>query len=222
MKISIHANLKQAVPNCRLGYALIDNVAIKGSPPPLAQEFLRLQEEAAVAYKIDLLPDVPRIAAVRSMFRKLSYDPSRYRPASEALVRRVLAGKGLYYVNSAVDVNNYCSLKYLLPFGLYDADKIVGDVEYSLAKAGQYLSISGQLRSTEKKPFLHDEEGVFGNPMADSARTAVTLQTQKLLSVLYVDEEVTDKEVERILTYAADMFVRYNGGTVKEQKIVFA
>ncbi|MDU2066202.1 MAG: phenylalanine--tRNA ligase beta subunit-related protein [Sporomusaceae bacterium] len=222
MQITIHENVSQVVPHCRLGYALITDVAVKGSPPPLAQAFFKLQQEAAAAYKIDLLTKVPRIAAVRSMFKKLSYDPTRYRPASEALVRRVLGGKGLYYVNSAVDVNNYCSLKYLLPFGLYDADQIHGDIVYAKAALGQYQCISGQERPTGNRPFLHDGEGVFGNPTADAARTAVTLQTKTLLSVLYADEEVSDEEMKEIIAFTANMLVEFNGGQVVEQGIAFA
>lgn len=222
MKIAIDENIRQIIPNCRLGYAFIDGTSVKGSPPTLAREFYELQQEVAAAYKIEMLPYNPRIAAVRAMFKKMAFDPTRYRPASEALVRRVLNRKGLYYINSAVDVNNYCSLKFLLPFGLYDADQIKGDIHYGLAEPGSYVNIGGKVHYTDRKPFLHDDEGVFGNPTADAGRTAVKLQTKKLLSVIYADEEVSNEELKKIIEFTVEMIIRFNSGVVQEQGIVVA
>ena len=222
MKITIHESISQVVPNCRLGYLTINDVVVRGTPPALSQEFDRLQIEVGQVYNMDNLPKLPRILAVRNMYKKLHFDPSRYRPASEALVRRVLQKKNLYYVNSAVDVNNYCSIKFLLPFGLYDLDQIVGDSSYRLATAGQYTNIAGKEVSADHKPFLTDNVGVFGNPTADSRRTAVTLATHNLLAVVYADENVSLTELNSVLDFAATMFVCYNGGTVTGKHIVNA
>jgi len=220
MKIMIHESISHVVPNCRLGYLTINDVVVRGTPTALSQEFDKLQIEVGQAYNMDILPKLPRILAVRNMYKKLHFDPARYRPASEALVRRVLQKKNLYYVNSAVDVNNYCSIKYLLPFGLYDLDKIVGDVSYKLATEGQYTNMTGKTVSTEDKPFLTDDIGVFGNPTADSRRTAVTLTTRNLLAVVYADESVSAPELNDILDFTATMFVCYNGGKVAGKYIV--
>lgn len=222
MDIIIEDSIRKMMPACRLGYTVIDTVAIKGTPAALSQEFIQLQDDIGEAYNLDFLGQVPRIAAVRNMYRKLRFDPARYRPASEALIRRVLQHKNLYYVNSAVDVNNYCSLKYLLPFGLYDADKIAGDVVYRVAPPGTYLNIAGNEVSTDGKPFLGDAQGVFGNPTSDARRTAVTLATGSLLSVVYPDEEVNETELAEVLSFTADMLIRYNGGRIVTQKIVSA
>lgn len=214
MNITIHESISQVIPNCRLGYLTINDVTIRGTVPALSQEFDKLQLEVAKAYNLEVLPKLPRILAVRNMYKKLDFDPSRYRPASEALVRRVLQKKDLYYVNSAVDVNNYCSIKYLLPFGLYDSDQIMGDVTYRRASEGSYINIAGNEVSTDNKPFLTDDLGVFGNPTSDSRRTAVTLATRNLLAVVYADESVSMAELEEILDFTASMFICYNGGTV--------
>jgi DNA/RNA-binding domain of Phe-tRNA-synthetase-like protein len=222
MDIIIDDSIRTMMADCRLGYTVIENVAIKGTPAALSQELLQLQDDIGQAYDLDLLGQVPRIVAVRNMYRKLRFDPARYRPASEALIRRVLQHKNLYYVNSAVDVNNYCSLKYLLPFGLYDADKIAGGVAYRVAPAGTYLNIAGNEVSTDGKPFLCDGQGVFGNPTSDARRTAVTLTTRSLLSVIYPDEEVDAAELADMLRFTADMLIRYNGGRIVTQTIVSA
>lgn len=214
MQITIHESISQVVPNCHLGYLTINDVIVRGTPPGLSQEFVQLQGKVADAYNLQILPKLPRVLAVRNMYKKLDFDPSRYRPASEALVRRVLQKKDLYYVNSAVDVNNYCSIKYMLPFGLYDFDQIVGDIIYKRADDGSYINIAGNEISTDHKPFLADAAGVFGNPTSDARRTAVTLTTRNLLAVVYADESVTTDELNEILDFAGNMFVCYNGGKV--------
>lgn len=220
--IAIDDSIKKRVPGCRLGCTLFEQVAIKGATPALTQEFIRLQQEVSDAYQLNLLPNLPRILAVRSMYKKMAFDPTRYRPASEALVRRVLQNKGVYYVNSAVDVNNYCSIKFLLPFGLYDAAEIRGDICYRIVGEGSYVSISGGTITADGKPFLTDEIGVFGNPTADSLRTAVKLSSNQLLSVIYADEEVSDTALNDMMDFTADMMVRYNSGNVVSQHIVKA
>ena len=222
MNIVIDESIKSVMPACRLGYVVVNDIIVRGTPPALAQEFGQLQAEVEKIYKLDILKTVPRIIAVRSMYKKLDFDPTRYRPASEALVRRVLRNKGVYVVNSAVDVNNFCSMKFLMPFGLYDIDKINGNIMYQLASAGSYINIAGKEVSAQGKPFLVDQDGVFGNPTSDSRRSIVTLATKNILSVVYADEEIQDVALQEILDFTADMLVRYNGGTIALKKIVHA
>lgn len=221
--LTIDEGILQTCPDCRLGYTVIHGASIVGSSPALSQEFLKLQEEVARIYNIDTLPKLPQIMAVRNMYKKLDFDPSRYRPASEALARRVLQHKGVYYVNSAVDASNFCSLKYLLPFGLYDLDKIEGStVSYRRAMDGTYQNMGGNVVSTDGKPFLSDAAGVFGNPTSDSRRTAVSLTTTNLLSVIYAGADAKEEDLIPILNFVGEILLRYNGGDIKETKVVGA
>lgn len=220
LKLTIDAELLTSCPDCRVGYIVINNVSIVGSSPSLSLEFLKLQNEVAKIYNIEGLTQIPPIMAVRSMYKKLDFDPSRYRPASEALVRRVLQHKGIYYVNSAVDASNYCSLKFLMPFGLYDLDKIQGEISYRRAHDGSYINMGGQQVSTEGKPFLTDSLGVFGNPTSDSRRTAVSLATRNLLSVVFAGSGTSTEELNQILQFAGDILTHYNKGEVLEFKVV--
>ena len=220
IQLSIDAGILSSCPDCRLGCLLIRDVKIVGSSPALSQEFLKLQSEVAKVYNMEELTKLPPIMAVRTMYKKLDFDPARYRPASEALVRRVLQHKSLYYVNSAVDASNYCSLKYLVPFGLYDRDKIEGAVVYRRAHDGSYVNMGGNQVSTDGKPFLTDQLGVFGNPTSDSRRTAVSLTTRNLLSVVYAGSGTGTEELARILEFTGEILTRYNGGVVHSSAIV--
>jgi DNA/RNA-binding domain of Phe-tRNA-synthetase-like protein len=133
-----------------------------------------------------------------------------------------LQHKGVYYVNSAVDASNYCSLKYLVPFGLYDLDRIDGEIRYCKASDGVYTNIGGHQVSTGGKPFLTDKNGVFGNPASDSRRTAVSLATENLLSVVFAGSGTGFGELYGILKFAGDILTRYNKGTVQEVQVVGA
>ena len=219
-QLSIDAGILSSCPDCRLGCLLIRDVKIVGSSPALSQEFLKLQSEVAKIYNMEELTKLPPIMAVRAMYKKPDFDPSRYRPASEALVRRVLQHKSLYYVNSAVDASNYCSLKFLVPFGLYDWDKIEGATVYRRAHDGSYVNMGGNQVSTDGKPFLTDQLGVFGNPTSDSRRTAVSLTTRNLLSVVYAGSGTGREELARILEFTGEILTRYNGGVVQDSAIV--
>lgn len=219
VSLTIDGEILDSCPDCRIGCLVINNVTIAGSSPALNQEFLQLQNEVAKIYNIEGLTQLPPIIAVRAMYKKLDFDPARYRPASESLVRRVLQQKGIYYVNSAVDVSNFCSLKYLMPFGLYDLDQIEGAVVYRRSHGGTYENMGDRMVSIEGKPFLTDSRGVFGNPTSDSRRTAVSLATRNLLSVVYAGSGAAQEDLSRILQFTGEMLTRYNGGSVRDVQI---
>ena len=77
------------------------------------------------------------IAAVRTMYKRVGIDPTKRRPSSEALLRRVRKGQPLPRINSMVDVCNWCSLEFQLPYGLYDASRIQGDVMLRIGRGGE-------------------------------------------------------------------------------------
>lgn len=220
MKFDINENLKQEAGGCRLGYIIIRNAKVQGTPSSLAQKFFQLQSSIAAVYNIRVLANMPRLAGVGSLYNHNDFDASRYHLASEELVRRVLDNKESYYVNSAVTVSHYCSINFLLPVGLYDLDQINGDVNYNIPLSDTYVDIRGDIMETDCKPFLNDHTGPFGNSIVDSRRTAVTLSTSNLLAVVYADEKVATEELTHILNFTGEMIVRYNDGIIEKQGIM--
>jgi len=138
------------------------------------------------------------IAAVRTMYKQLGIDPTKTRPSSEALLRRVRRGDPLPRVNSFVDVINWCSVETQLPYGLYDAAMIDGDVTLRRGRAGeQYAGIRKDAVHVEGRLTLADTQGPFGNPTSDSARTMVTPKTTRGLVVIYAPASVAAAIAER-------------------------
>src|SRR4026208_579775 len=123
-------------------------------------------------------------AAVRTMYKRVGLDPTKTRPSSEALLRRVRRGDELPRINSMVDVCNWCSLEFQLPYGLYDASRIDGDVELRIGGDGEsYPGIRKDDVNVGGRITLADTQGPFGNPTSDSARTMVTTSTTRALLV---------------------------------------
>ena len=126
------------------------------------------------------------MSAVRTMYKRVGLDPTKTRPSSEALLRRVRRGDALPRINSMVDVCNWCSLEFQLPYGLYDADRIEGDVELRLGRMGEsYAGIRKDEVNVANRITLADRVGPFGNPTSDSARTMVTTVTTHALLVVF-------------------------------------
>ena len=139
-------------------------------------------------------------AAVRTMYKRVGIDPTKRRPSSEALLRRLLKGEPLPRVNSMVDVCNWCSLEFQLPYGLYDAARIDGDVELRLGRPGElYAGIRKDAVHVDGRITLADVRGPFGNPTSDSARTMVTTATTRALLVIFAPHELRAGAITQVL-----------------------
>ena len=149
---------------------------------------------------------------VRTMFKRVGLDPTKTRPSSEALLRRVRKGDTLPRINSMVDVCNWCSLEFQLPYGLYDAERIDGDVELRLGTAGEcYAGIRKDEVHVENRITLADRTGPFGNPTSDSARTMVTTATTMALLVVFAPREVDERRLSQVLDMTAARMAEFTG-----------
>lgn len=152
-------------------------------------------------------------AAVRSMYKAVGLDPTKVRPSSEALLRRVRRGEPLPRINTAVDVVNWCSMESQLPFGLYDADRVKGAAVLRLGREGEaYSGIRKDVVHVAGRLTLADDAGPFGNPTSDSARTMVTVATTRVLVVIFSPVAVSAARVDRALAATRDRLRRYCAG----------
>ena len=151
-------------------------------------------------------------AAVRAMYRRTGLDPTRTRPSSEALLRRVNKGQGLPRISTLVDVCNWCSLEFQLPYGLYDMGAVQPPVELRLGRPGeQYPGIRKDVVHVAGRLTLADASGPFGNPTSDSARTMVTTATVRALLVVFAPREVDRGKLGRVLDVTAARMAEFTG-----------
>lgn len=109
-EISIRPALKALVPDLALG-SVSANVSVVKHNEALWREIDQHLTHLTATMKPEQTNSIPQIAAMRGAYKALGKDPSRYRGSAEALLRRVLSGKGLYQINSVVDINNLVSLE---------------------------------------------------------------------------------------------------------------
>lgn len=152
-------------------------------------------------------------AAVRTMYKKVGIDPTKTRPSNEALLRRVRKGDTIPRINSAVDIVNWCSLEFQLPYGLYDSSKISGTVTMRLGAEGEkYAGIRKDDVNVGGRITVADDVGAFGNPTSDSARTMVTPATTELLVIVYAPIEIGKVQLERVVATTAERLQLILGG----------
>jgi DNA/RNA-binding domain of Phe-tRNA-synthetase-like protein len=176
----------EIAPLLRLGLVRGEPVAVGPAAAPLLAEMEALRQELAARHAGRSPSEIAGLAPARELYREFGIDPTRTRPSSEALLRRILLGKPLPEILSAVDVCNLCSLRFLLPIGLYDTARIRGPVILRRGRKGEsFEGIRKDDVHLEGRLTLADEEGPFGNPSSDSLRTSVTAATRSLWMVIF-------------------------------------
>ncbi|MSO61819.1 MAG: hypothetical protein EXQ50_06990 [Acidobacteria bacterium] len=152
-------------------------------------------------------------AAVRTMYKRVGIDPTKTRPSNEALLRRVRKGGTIPRINSLVDIVNWCSLEFQLPYGLYDLSHISGPVTMRLGSGGEsYAGIRKDDVNVSGRITVADTVGAFGNPTSDSARTMVTTATTEALVVIYAPAEIPAAQMKRVLDATASRMADIVGG----------
>jgi DNA/RNA-binding domain of Phe-tRNA-synthetase-like protein len=179
--ITIDLSLREALPEFAIG-AIEADIRVTGHDDGLWRLIDARLAELVASLQVEQVPESPHVAALRKAYRRLGKDPTRYRGSQEALVRRVLKSKGLYRINTAVDINNLVSMRTFHSIGMFDAARIRGSVHCRAGRPGEtYQGIGRDVLNIEGLPVLCDDLGPFGSPTSDSERTKVTLETTRSL-----------------------------------------
>lgn len=150
------------------------------------------------------------LAATRAMYKALGVDPTKTRPSSEALLRRVRRGDAFPRVNCLVDVINWTSLETQLAFGLYDATAVRGDVTLRRGRDGEaYAGIRKDVVHVSGRFVLADVAGPFGNPTSDSSRTMVTESTRSAAVLIYAPAALPAAVAARAASLTAERIARF-------------
>jgi len=200
------------IPGVKLGMLEAENIRVELVVPDLAREMDEACERIRARQTLEELMAGDKVLAVRAMFRAWGVDPARYRPSSEALLRRIVQGKGLYRVSSVVDINNLCSVETGWPAGLYDREFIQPPVTLRLGLRGEtYDGIGRHVWHPEGRPVLADAAGPFGSPISDSTRTMIRESTRAVFTVFYAPANTADAPLQKALERQAALLERYAG-----------
>lgn len=158
----------------------------------------------------DTVKDISAIAATRRVYKACGKDPSRYRPSSEALIRRVLQGKQLYQIDTLVDLINLASITYGYSIGGFDAGKFSGDtLSLGVGREGEpYEGIGRGMLNIAGLPVYRDAIGGVGTPTSDNERTKMGLATRRLVALVngYDGNEETVRATAQLIIRLVERF----------------
>jgi DNA/RNA-binding domain of Phe-tRNA-synthetase-like protein len=184
MEIAIDRQLKGAAPRLALG-AILAPVEVTKHDPSLWSEIDTHIGAILASMKLEAVCDLPQIKAIRDAYRSLGKDPSRYRASQEALFRRILQGKGLFRINTVVDINNLVSLETVHSVGSYDLSQLDFPITFRVGRKGEvYKGIGKENVNLEGLPILADGNGPFGSPTSDSERAMITTNTRQVMMLI--------------------------------------
>jgi DNA/RNA-binding domain of Phe-tRNA-synthetase-like protein len=183
-QITISPELKDRCPKLRLACIKSEVIVAESHEELLAEISFRIGQLCQVLI-LEEISKIQAIEASRKAYKACGKDPARYRMSAEALLRRVVSGKGLYQINNVVDQLNLVSITSGFSIGGYDADQIQGDIIFGIGQPEEpYSGIGKGELNIANLPVFRDELGAFGTPTSDSQRTEVTGQTKHFLMIL--------------------------------------
>lgn len=185
MEVFVTSELENVCPKF-VGARVEAQVVNSPSSEALWQEIAETGERYRQSLTTESLKRMSGIEATRAVYKACGKDPSRYRPAAEALIRRMLQGKELYRVNTLVDLINLGSIAYGYSIGGFDADKMVGDrLDLGVGKEGEpYEGIGRGPLNIAGLPVYRDRLGGVGTPTSDHERTKISMETTHLLVLI--------------------------------------
>lgn len=212
MNIIVSEEIEQVCPGF-VGAAVEADVVNTEYSKELWAEIEALGEKYKAEYTTETIKQISGIEATRRVYRACGKDPSRYRPASEALIRRMLQGKKLYQIDTLVDLINLASIAYGYSIGGFDADKFSGDtLTLGVGREGEpYEGIGRGMLNIAGLPVYRDAIGGVGTPTSDNERTKIDINTRRVL-VLVNGYDGNEAQVKANAEYLVRLFDKYAQG----------
>lgn len=210
ISIQVSEEIRKACPQF-CGLAIRAQVKNSSYCPELWEEIERFTQKYREQYTTESIKSMLPIQATREAYKRCGKDPSRYRPSSEALCRRILKGSPLYQIDTLVDLINLVSIASGYSIGGFDADRIEGDtLTLGIGRAGEpYEGIGRGILNIEGMPVYRDAKGGIGTPTSDNERTKLSLETTQLLAI--INGYSGEKGLEEAGTYMQELLRRYAG-----------
>ncbi len=214
-------SIQLELPGVKIGRLEADALRVAPASEQLAQEMHVVCERLRQSLTIEQVAGLDSIRGVRAMFRAWGIDPSKYRPSSEALTRRVVQGKGLYRLSNVVDIVNLGSVETGWPYGCYDAAKFSAPITFRHGRSGEtYERIGRAMWHLDGQPVLADQQGPFGSPMSDSTRTMITDATTSLLLTIFCPLDAPHEKLQAALERFASLLSRHASAQATRMAIV--
>ncbi|QQK78243.1 hypothetical protein HUG15_08420 [Salicibibacter cibarius] len=217
MEVKMHPDLQQYVPSFKIGCIQYESIVIDTPPKELKGRIELFQKTVELDLSEQPITYYEGVKEWRQVFKQIGVDPTRHRPSHEALFRRLKQGKGFPFSDSsAIVLNNFFSLYYQMPIGMYDLEQLQGPVEIRIGEEkDEYEGLNGRMNHMKGKITNVDQRRAFGSPMVDSKRSAVALETKHILQLLYLRPSLSDDDTRALTDNIGEMFQQVHGGHVE-------
>lgn len=213
MKIILDSSLTNKVPNFKVGIIHYTKIVVAESPQMIKGRIQLYQENLYLELQEQPVAQREGIKEWRATWKALGGDQNRYRHSAESLMRRIAKQNYLTPFHSAVDLNNFFSLQYEIPIGIYDVNSIKGDISIALGdEETGYEGLNGRFNFLKNIAYSRDDDGPFGSPFVDSKRTAVTDTSTDAIQLFYLRPSLSNEESIELLNAAGKMFSQIHGG----------
>jgi len=184
MDVKINKNVMKSFPDLNISIIKFKDITIKKSNIDLENYKNKVLDEVSKKYNIEYLKDVKLFRLYRDFFWNIGIDPTKIRPAAEALIRRVLSGKTIPKINNLVDTYNLTSIKTSIALAAFDDAKIRNEIKARFAKPKEeFLGIGmekPQILNGNEIIITDDEKIIAVYPYRDSNETKITNQTSNI------------------------------------------
>lgn len=216
MKFKINPKIFEDFDSPVIGVIIATGINNKNDDPQI-QKLLR-EAEINLREKLDgvEISEHSHITPWRETYRKFGSKPRDFRCSAEALARVVLRGSEIKKISPLVDLYNLISIKYILPVGAEDLDKIQGDLELTFADGTEdYTPLGEQENDPPQKGevIYRDEIGVICRRWnwREGDRTKITKDTRNAVIVL---ESIASIPIKEAVEKLSDLIKKYCGGQI--------
>lgn len=214
MEIQVSRAICDLIPGFSAGIIEYKDIQVGESPQMLKGRLQLFQESIYFDLLEKNVTDLEGIKEWRAIFKTTGKDPNRYRHSAEALYRRIAKQNYLQSIHSAIDLNNFFSLEYQIPIGVYDSDKLSGNVTIKIGEENEeYTGLNGRANNLANLLISADQQGPFGSPFVDSERTAVTENTTNALQIVYLRPSSSLEGKQKMTESLMNMFTQIHGGS---------
>ncbi|HOE77245.1 MAG TPA: phenylalanine--tRNA ligase beta subunit-related protein [Bacilli bacterium] len=209
MQIILSDEIKTLLPNFSIIAYTMD---VKNQKTEAVTGLLKeTEQEYFNRYPLTDVVNIPKIKVARDGYKKCGKDPSRYRLATEALLRRVVKGVGLYRLGDLIDLGNILSIRSMRSICVVDYEKIQGNVRIRIGTPDDYfVAINRGVLNVDRMILYEDDAGPFGSPSSDTERTSITETTKKILIMMICFED-KEKDIDEALLL--DLYHKYAGAS---------
>jgi len=213
-----HPAILARFPNVVGGVILAQNVT--NGPTPAGLQAIYLAEQQAILQRIGTtsLSQIPALAAWRGAFRSFDVDPTQYRSAAEALLRRLTKKGDIPGINLLVDLGNLVSIRYALPVAVFDTRTLQGSVTVHFADGSERYTTLGESGVDHPPPgevvFSDESKLVIARRWCwrQSEQSAATAKTHSAIITIEAHHPAGHRDIEAALNDLLALLQEYTGG----------